>query len=293
MKDKLTVVAAGEVLWDMFPDAARFGGAPANYACHAAALGAKAYVVSCVGNDSLGARALHFLQENGVHISAIARSATVRTGTVDVTLDADGKPEYEIGANVAWDQTPWSEPLSQLATSADAICFGTLGQRSEVSRSTIRRLVGLACPDCLRILDVNLRQDYFDRDVVLQSLSLANVLKLNDEELPIVASFCGISGTHADMLAELERRFELRGLVLTRGDRGAVLMRDGVRSECDGIQVDVKDSVGAGDAFTAAMTLGLLMHNELDAINQYACRVAAYVCSQSGAVPEGMGQFEI
>jgi len=285
MDKQPTIVALGEVLWDVFPDGPRFGGAPANVACHAAALGADARMVSRVGDDALGKRAFEALREHGVNTQCVEVDAEHPTGTVKVELDASGKPRFTIGENVAWDHLAWSESLEQLAARSDAVCFGTLGQRSEDSRGVIRRFVAATPADALHILDVNLRPPFYDQAVIRQSLELANVLKLSDDELDVVSSACGASGPENEILAEISARYELRLIALSRGSEGATLAGRNDRSDAEGVSVAVRDTVGAGDAFTAAMALGLLGGDPIDAINRHACQVAAFVCSQSGATP--------
>jgi fructokinase len=280
-----TVVGLGEVLWDIFPDGPRFGGAPANFACHAAMLGAEAFVVSRVGDDELGEGALASLRDHGVNTDHVSRDPSHQTGTVRVALDAAGQPRFEIAERVAWDHIPWSSDLEMLAARADAACFGTLGQRGESSRRTIRRFLESTRPDCLRIFDVNLRQQFYDEPLVLDSLALATALKLNEEELPIVASMCGVAGSDRDVLGALRDRFGLRLAALTRGEQGALLISGATAVACEATPVTVKDTVGAGDAFTAAMTLGWLRNRDLDSIARHACRVASFVCSQAGATP--------
>jgi fructokinase len=279
------MTALGEVLWDVFPDGPRFGGAPANLACHAAALGADAWMLSRVGDDALGRGALDALGEHDVNVTCVGRDAQFPTGTVQVELDAAGKPSFTIADNVAWDHLQWSEPAEQLAARCHAVCFGTLGQRNEDSRRVIQRFLTAVPETALRILDVNLRPPFFNEQVIRESLDLANVFKLSDEELSIVASACGITGSEAEMLSTLSRRYHLRLIALTRGGSGATLFTEDDRSDCEGVSVDVQDTVGAGDAFTAAMTVGLLAGKPLDAINRHASEVAAYVCTQSGATP--------
>ncbi len=285
MRKRFTVVGLGEVLWDVFPDGPRFGGAPANFACHAAMLGADTFVVSQVGTDELGDRALAALAEHGVHTDAIGRTPDRPTGTVQVALDALGKPTFTIIEDVAWDSIPWSFTLAFLAGRADAVCFGTLAQRDETSRQTIRQFVNGTGPDCLRIFDVNLRPPFFDPQIVLDSLPLANVLKLNDEELPIIARMLNRTGSEIEVMAELRARYLFRLVALTRGARGAMLLSDAGTWEGAAPLVQVRDTVGAGDAFTAALTLGLLRGKELGAIGRHAIEVAAYVCTQAGATP--------
>ena len=282
---KPVVVGLGEVLWDVFPDGARFGGAPANYACHAASLGADAYVASAVGRDELGDRALQALQDNNVDTRAVAKYEAP-TGAVHVTLDDAGKAAYEFLADTAWDRLEWSNTLRDLAARTNAVCFGTLGQRSARSQETIRRFVEATPKDCLRIFDINLRPPFFTNHAILESIQLANVLKLNDDELPLVATLLDLSGNDQEMMQAIATEFSLQLVALTRGEHGALLLRESETSEHPGISTTVADTVGAGDSYTAALTLGLLANHSLDSINAHASRVAAYVCSQSGATPK-------
>jgi fructokinase len=293
MSERWVVVGLGEVLWDIFPDGPRFGGAPANFACHAAMLGADAFVVSQVGQDKLGDQAVAVLRDRGVDTALVARSGHRPTGTVRVALDEAGKPQFTIGEAVAWDAIPWSESLGNLAARTDAVCFGTLGQRGVVSRQTIRRFLETTRPDCLRVFDVNLRPRFDDRATVLDSLALANVLKLNDEELPVVAAMCGFAGTDHEVIEKLRDRYQLRLVALTRGARGATLLNAEGSCECAAPAVQVRDTVGAGDAFTAALVLGWLRGCSLEAIGEHACQVAAYVCSQAGATPALPGALRL
>jgi fructokinase len=284
MSKGFTIVGLGEALWDVFPNGPRFGGAPANFACHAAMLGADASLVSRVGDDELGARAVASLRACGVDVEHVG-NGPFPTGTVQVELDAAGKPTFEIREDAAWDHLEWSYDKEVLAAWADAVCFGTLCQRGEESRQTIRRFLSFTRLDCLRVFDVNLRQPFYDREVILDSLQRATVLKLNDDELPIIASMLHLSGTEAESMAEIGRRYDLALVALTRGSRGALLLAGGTIRECAGLPVLVVDTVGAGDAFTAALTLGWLRGRDLEEIGRHACRVAAFVCSQAGATP--------
>ena len=286
MVEKFHITGIGEILWDMFPDGPQFGGAPANFVCHAQTLGATSHMVSCVGSDELGWRALGHLKENGVDISTVAQSEERPTGTVEVKLDAGGVAQYEFATDVAWDALAWSEALAHAADEADVVCYGTLGQRSEISKGTIRRFLKNTTDDCLCVFDVNLRQHFYTEALIRDSLEYANILKLNDEELPVLGSSCGLSGSETAIVEQLRERYNLRLVALTRGPKGAILFTEDTLSECDGFTVEVKDTVGAGDAFTAAMTLGLLLRHELERINEHACRVAAFVCSQDGAAPK-------
>jgi fructokinase len=286
MVDEFHITGIGEILWDMFPDGAQFGGAPANFVCHSQALGARSHMVSCVGNDDLGRRALTFLREHGVDISAVTQSEKRPTGTVEIELDTEGVAQFEFAADVAWDALTWSEALTHVAVTTDVVCYGTLGQRSEISKNTIQRFLKGTTDECLCVFDVNLRQQFYTEGLIRDSLEFANILKLNDEELPVLSSSCGLSGSATSVMERLRERYNLHLVALTRGAKGAILLTENSLSVCDGFAVEVRDTVGAGDAFTAAMTLGLLLGHELDRINEHACRVAAFVCSQDGAAPK-------
>ena len=287
MKQIPVVVGLGEVLWDIFPDGPRFGGAPANFACSAAGLARGRFdiaMVSAVGTDVLGHLAIASLVEHQVNVAAVSQIHTP-TGQVHVQLDEQGHATYEFAADVAWDRLEWSNELEQLAHRTDAVCFGTLGQRSEVSLATIRRFVAATRPTALRILDVNLRPPFVSDAIILDSLRLANILKLNDEELSVLARLIGLTGSPAEMLRRLADEFAFQVVALTRGVNGALLIRGDEISEHPGVAAHVVDTVGAGDAFTAALALGLLDGRDLETINRTACEVAAFVCSQSGATP--------
>lgn len=288
MKARSTIVGLGEILWDVFPEGPQFGGAPANFACSAAELGGStvdAFIVGSVGRDDLGTRAIELLESHGVRTDFVS-PAEQPTGQVLVTLDATGRPSFEIAQDAAWDNLAWSETLAQLAARADAVCFGTLGQRGGIARDTIQRFVRATRPDCLRILDINLRPPFWSEDVVRQSLALANVLKLNDTELPTVADILGWQGSDHDLLERLLAQFSLRLVALTRGEQGAVLVSGtGEMSDLPAQPTTIADTVGAGDAYTAALAIGLLRDLPLAQTNAWAIRVAAFVCSQAGATP--------
>jgi len=280
------IVGIGEVLWDVFPDGEHFGGAPANVAMHAAALGAAAYMISAVGPDARGTAALARLDAAGVNRDAVAQLRGRPTGVVKVSVDANGQPAFDIAADAAWDYLPWSETVETVAQNADAICFGTLAQRSSVSRSTIRRALQVPHERAWRLFDVNLRQHYFDERMVVASLELANAVKLNHEELPVIARLCKLpAGGVADQLRTLCDWFGLRLAVLTRGPLGSVLVTPTEFHESAAPATVVRDTVGAGDAFTATLLVGLLERRPLVEISARANAVAAYVCSQPGATP--------
>lgn len=278
-------LAVGEILWDLLPSGKQLGGAPANFAYHAHALGAEARVVSRVGNDALGREILDRLRALSLPTGGVGVDAGAPTGTVSVELASDGQPRFTIHENVAWDRIVADKTSLAFAAQADVVCFGSLAQRSEPSRSSVREMIAATPAAALRVFDINLRQHFYSRDVVEESLRLANVLKLNDAELPVLAAMFGLGGGVRDQLMTLAQRFALRTVALTRGAHGSLLLAGGAWSEHSGLTVKVVDSVGAGDAFTAALALGLLSGRQLDDINRHANEVAAHVCSQPGATP--------
>lgn len=282
---KPVMVGLGEILWDLLPTGKALGGAPANFAYHAHALGAVASVVSTVGRDYLGQEILQRLDHLGVDRDFVAEDSSHPTGTVSVHVDKRGIPEYIIHEDVAWDFIPYEPGLDSLAAAADAVCFGSLGQRSPVSRTTIQRFLAATRPECQHVLDINLRQHFYTPDIISHSLELAHILKLNEDELPVLAAMLSLHGPVQDQLSQLLQRYQLKLIALTRGSQGAILQTPHETADCPGFSVAVADTVGAGDAFTAAMMIGLLSGRPLPEVNRHACRIAAFVCAQHGATP--------
>jgi fructokinase len=279
------LLGVGEILWDLLPGGRQLGGAPANFAYHAHTLNAEAWPLSRVGNDALGQRILARLRELGLPRSGVSLDPDAPTGTVSVELLPGGQPSYIIHEHVAWDRLVFDETAFALACRADAVCFGSLAQRSETARSAILSLIAAASSKALRIFDVNLRQRYYSKALIQSSLEAANVLKLNDAELPVLAELFELRGDAAEQVQALAQRFRLDVVALTRGSRGSLLLQGDCWSDHPGLAVDVVDTVGAGDAFTAAMALGLLKGEDLDTINASANRLAAHVCAHAGATP--------
>ena len=280
------ILAVGEILWDLLPAGRQLGGAPANFAYHAHALGGHVHLISRVGHDPLGIEILDRLRALGVSTDFVATDTAAPTGTVTVRLSADGQPQFTIHEDVAWDRISAGKDLLELAARAQAVCFGSLAQRREPSRASIRRLVAATPAEALRVFDINIRQHFYSPELIEASLRLANVLKLNDQELTLLASIFDLRGDTRKQVATLARRFGLDTVALTRGTAGSLLMSEGVWSEHLGLPAKVADTVGAGDSFTAALTLGLLAGWPLDHINRHANEIAAYVCSQPGATPK-------
>lgn len=280
------VVGLGELLWDLFPDGPRFGGAPTNFACSAAELAraaAHVQLVSAVGADDLGTRALQELASHHVDPSAVVRLQNP-TGNVSVSVDEAGHASYVFAEGTAWDHIPWTPTLAALAARTSAVCFGSLGQRCEPSRGTIRQFVAATPATALRILDINLRPPHWTAEVLVDSLQRANVFKCNEDELEVLSGLLDLSGTEFERLDTLRRQHAWRMVALTRGGAGSLLLDGtGEVSESPSPAVEVVDTVGAGDAFTAALTLGMLRQLPLRELHHWASRVAAYVCSCRGA----------
>ena len=280
-----TIASLGEILWDLLPSGRRCGGAPANVAYQAAALGGVVYLVSRVGDDALGREALQTLRRPGLSTRFVGQSARLPTGRVSVTLDAEGTASYEFGRDEAWDHLPWSSEFTELAARLDAVCFGTLGQRGSTAQRTIRRFLDATAETTLRVLDVNLRPPYYSEAILRASLQRANVLKLNEGELVELSGLCELPDTPSEALQKLLEVFQLRCVALTRGAAGALLVTTDEMSDWQHEPVAVCDTVGAGDIYTAALVVGLLRGDRLATINRQACRLAAYVCTQPGGTP--------
>ncbi len=286
MNYKYKIAGLGEVLWDVHESRKTFGGAPANCACHCSELGAVAYVISCVGEDELGEKGKDFLSSCGVNIDGIAVSEKFRTGIVNVELDSEGKPEYEILENVAWDYIPFNGEMAKIAGQLDAVCFGTLSQRNDISKKSIEKFLDATSADCLRVFDINIRQNYYSDEVILSSLKRASALKINDEELPLLTNLLKITGSEEEQLKALLKMFDLKLAILTYGSKGALMVtKDEASFEIPPKPEKVLSTVGAGDSFTATAIIGFLSKNELSKINKHANAVASFVCTQMGAVP--------
>ena len=301
MKAKFNVVGIGEVLWDLLVTGPKMGGAPANFAYHAHALGANSQAITRVGKDDLGGEIFDRFHELGLPTTTVQEDDSAPTGTAKVSLSGNGLAHFTIQENVAWDYLASTPEAETDVRQAGAICFGSLAQRGETSRKTIQQLVADAPSGALRIFDINLRQEYYSREIIEESLRLANVLKLNDDELPVLAKMFGLTGSTEKQVEELSHRLgsqksnpfpaSQRVVALTRGALGSLLYRDGRWSDCASQPVEVVDTVGAGDSFTAALVLGLLHNMDLDEINSFANEVARYVCSQAGATPPMPAEF--
>lgn len=281
--NRKTIVGIGEILWDLLPTGKALGGAPANFAYHASRLGAEGWAVSAVGRDALGDEILGIVSDK--KLNALIERTDQPTGTVGVTLDAAGIPSYEIREHVAWDYIPFTDEMEALARRADAVCFGSLVQRMD-SRESVLRFLRAMSPSALRVFDINLRQHYWSKEVIETSLILSDILKINDEEIRKVADLFDLGGDDTAVCRRLIADYGLDLVILTRGADGSEVVTAGDVIPQGVGKVDVVDTVGAGDAFTAAFVVAYLNGGSLAEAQEQASRTAAYVCSHKGAMPE-------
>ncbi len=286
MPPAFIVVGLGELTWDLLPSGKQLGGAPANCAYVAHLLGSAAVVASRTGADSLGQEAVAQLTRTGLDASFVQRDSEHPTGIVRVRVDAHGEPTFAVNENSAWDYLAWTTEWATLAARADAVCFGTMAQRAPVARATISSFLQHTRPDALRVFDVNLRHTFFTPDMLAASLRQATVVKLNSDELTCVAGMLG-TGTSGelDTARHLLNAFDLRLVAVTRGAGGSLLVTPTEAVEHAGLRVQVADTIGAGDAFTAALAYGCLRGAPLANISEAANLVGAWLASQTGATP--------
>lgn len=289
------VVGLGEALFDCLPEGRKLGGAPANFAYHTAQFGHESIAISAIGDDELGREIVETF--NKVNLRHVLPLVEQPTGTVQVTLDEKGIPQYEICLGVAWDNIPYTDEMNAIAKETKAVCFGALAQRSEVSRKTIQRFLETTPKEALRVFDINLRQHWYTAEVINDSLNLCNVLKINDEELDVVAPMLlGISTTPGKLIAEDEEktteicreliaRYDLKMLILTCGATGSYVFSADEKSWLTTPKVTVADTVGAGDSFTASFVAQILAGKSIQEAHRTAVNVSAYVCTQNGAMP--------
>ena len=283
--NKRYVVGLGEVLWDVLPDGKKLGGAPANFAYHAGQFGLDTLAVSALGKDALADETIAALDERG--LKYLLPRVDYPTGTVQVTLTVDGIPTYEIKENVAWDNIPYTPELAEIASNCRAVCFGSLAQRNVTSWATIRQFLDNTPTDCLKVFDINLRQQFYTKDVIEESLKRCNILKINDEELVIIKRMYGyddldMRGICEKMLAD----YQLKMLVLTCGTNGSYVFAPGLTSFQETPKVKVADTVGAGDSFTGSFCAAILNGKSLEDAHRKAVAVSAFVCTQNGAMPK-------
>jgi fructokinase len=284
MNKRYKVAGIGEVLWDQLPQGDVLGGAPANVAFHAGQLGAESYIISAVGDDKLGNELISRLSTKGINLF-ISR-VPYPTGTVKVTLDEKGVPDFVITRNVAWDYIELTSESSDLASQLDAVCFGSLAQRNNVSHNSIIKFLNLLPENALKIFDINLRQNFYDRQLINDSLTISNILKVNDYELIIIAELFGLTGDEEYKCRKLLDIYELKLLAFTCGESGSYLYSKDDKSYIKTPIVRVKDTIGAGDAFTAALMVSLLNGYKLSECHAIAVEISAFVCENDGAMPE-------
>ena len=287
MKREYVIVGLGELLWDIFPQGKYFGGAPANFVYHISTLGHKGIVASRIGKDTLGKEIIDTIATLGLTRKYIQIDSNHPTGTVDVRVDSNGHPKYTITENVAWDFFEFNEKWKILAEKADAVCFGSLAQRSSESRETIIEFLKHTGKETVRIFDINLRQNFYSPEIITQSLKISSILKLNDEELPILIDLLGYQKKESEeeLCRLLIEKYGLDLVCLTKGRNGSLLVNERETVKHPGRKVTVIDTVGAGDAFTAALAIQYLKGSSLERISEAANRLGSWVASQAGATP--------
>jgi len=280
------VIGIGELLWDVLPEGKKLGGAPCNFVYHANQQGAKAKMLSAIGSDNLGIEILELLKQKSISFDLIQVNDNP-TSTVDISLNAQGIPTYSIHEEVAWDYIRFNDLISKQIKEADIVCFGSLAQRNDVSRQSLEQILNCCSPGTLIVFDINLRQSYYSLEIIEQSLQQCNVLKMNEEELPILCELLNLSSQGDEaQISELINAYDLKLVAYTRGAENSILMTPRERSELPTPKVEVKDTIGAGDSFTASMILGFARGRELKEIHKKAVEVSAFVCTTDGAMPK-------
>ena len=280
------VVGMGEALWDVLPEGKKIGGAPANFAYHVSQFGLPSCVVSAIGDDALGKEIIENFTSKG--LDQLIAEVPYPTGTVQVEIDQTGIPLYDIMENVAWDNIPYTEHLDALAKRTKAVCFGSLAQRNVVSRETINHFLDTMPKDddSLIVFDVNLRQGFYNKEILCKSMQNCNILKINDEELITVSRMFGYPGIDLqDKCWILLGKYNLKMLILTCGINGSYVFTPGNVSFQPTPKVEVADTVGAGDSFTAAFIASIIKGKSVTEAHTIAVKTSAFVCTQKGAMP--------
>ena len=282
---KRYIVGLGEALWDVLPEGKKLGGAPANFAYHAAQFGLDTIAISALGEDKLAEETIDALKEH--NLNYLMPRVPYPTGTVQVTLTGDGIPTYDIKENVAWDNIPLTDEMLEIAKNARAVCFGSLAQRNVVSRENIHKFLDATPDDCVKIFDINLRQQFYTKEVIKESLKRCNILKINDEELVLIGRMFGYPGLDIENKCWLILgKYNLDMLVLTCGTNGSYVFTPGQMSFQETPKVEVADTVGAGDSFTGSFVGSILNGKPVPEAHKTAVQVSAFVCTQNGAMPE-------
>ena len=277
------IIGLGEVLWDILPQGRQLGGAPANFAYHVSQFGFHGTIVSAVGNDDLG----HEIKDqlNAHNIASHIATVDHPTGVVNVSVNKKGIPSYQIVENVAWDNIPFDEDVQKLVSQAVAVCFGSLAQRSYVSRNSIRRIIESSSKKCLKIFDINLRQHYYDRDIIEWSFNHCDILKLNDEEVDIIKQiFDATTLTTNTFIIKLQQLYNIKIVILTCGEKGSSVYYENEVNIESTPKVNVVDTIGAGDSFTAAFVATLLQGKSVIEAHRQAVATSAHVCTHKGAI---------
>ena len=278
------IVGLGEALWDVLPEGKKLGGAPANFAYHAGQFGLDTIAISALGEDKLAEETIDALKEH--NLNYLMPRVPYPTGTVQVTLTGDGIPTYDIKENVAWDNIPYTDEMAEIAKNARAVCFGSLAQRNVVSRENIHKFLDDTPEDCIKIFDINLRQQFYTKEVIKESLQRCNILKINDEELVLIGRMFGYPGLDIENKCWLILgKYNLDMLVLTCGTNGSYVFTPGQMSFQETPKVEVADTVGAGDSFTGSFVGSILNGMPVPEAHKTAVQVSAFVCTQNGAMP--------
>ena len=281
----LNVIGIGELLWDLLPEGKKLGGAPCNFVYHANKLGASSRILSAVGSDEMGREILETIKRKNLSTDLIQINDNP-TGTVDVKLNSIGVPKYFIHQDVAWDFLYFDENAVDMVNNADIVCFGSLAQRNARSRETICQFLNLCKSDALIIFDINIRQTFYNKGIIENSLHFCNVLKMNEEEFPIVCNLINLKGEDLDSkVKELMQKYNLKLLAFTKGMQGSILYTTTKKSEMPTPKIDVKDTVGAGDSFAAAMAIGFVNKLPLRSLHEKAIEIASFVCESNGSMP--------
>lgn len=292
--DVPVIAGIGEILFDVFNDSEELGGAPINFAYHVNRLGAQGYAISTIGNDERGKRVLAELELRKLSSECLTVIDEYQTGYVQAHVDEAGVATYDFPDDIAWDHLQLNQRALELAPEIDAVCFGSLVQRSKESRQTLMRFLELIPESAMKVFDINLRQNFYSPEVILQSLNHSDILKLNDDELPILMEMLAVKGDELTALKSIVDRFDLQLAALTRGGNGSLLVAPDDCNDHPGVRAGtIADTIGAGDAFTAATVISYLKKYDLKAINGKANSVAAWVCSQKGAMPMMPESFKI
>ena len=281
---KRYIVGLGEALWDVLPEGKKLGGAPANFAYHAGQFGLDSIAISALGEDALAEETIDALKEH--NLNYLMPRVPYPTGTVQVTLTGDGIPTYDIKENVAWDNIPFNDEMEEIARSARAVCFGSLAQRNIVSRENIRKFLDATPEDCLKICDINLRQQFYSKEILEDSFCICDILKINDEELVVIERMFNLGGLDLEKQCHyLIDTYKLNILVLTCGTNGSYVFTADKKSFQPTPKVKVADTVGAGDSFTGSFCAAVLKGKPIEEAHKLAVEVSAYICTQNGAMP--------